>query len=195
MPVRMLRIAPAPLLTALLLGGLVGCAQTAPAELPDGVQVTVHQNRPDTEDRRLQVRIVNGSASALTVNALSFASPRFSKPAPYAKAPTTIRAGGTLDLPVSLPEPACGDVAPAEATAEVRLEYALESGQTGSVVVIPDDPLNQLDGISERDCLEHSMDTVAELSEPDRIRVEPAGGRLVAFVDLAVNPTGGEGSF
>ena len=195
----MLRIAPAPLLTALLLalllGGLVGCAPAAPAELPDGVQVSVHQNRPDTEDRRLQVRIVNGSASALTVNALSFASPRFSEPAPYAKAPSTIRAGGTLDLPVSLPEPVCGDDGPADATAEVRLEYALESGETGNVVVIPDDPLNQLDGISERDCLQHSMDAVAELREPDRIRVEQADGRLVAFVDLAVNPTGSAGSF
>jgi hypothetical protein len=195
----MVRIATAPLLAPALLTavlyGLVGCASAAPAELPDGVQVSVHQNRPDTEDRRLQVRIVNGSASALTVNALSFSSPRFSEPAPYAKAPSTIRAGGTLDLPISLPEPVCGDDGPANETVEVRLEYALESGQTGDVVVVPDDPLDQLDGISERDCFQHSMDAIAELGEPDQIRIEQADGRLVAFVDLAVTPTGAPGSF
>jgi hypothetical protein len=182
------------LLTALLCG-LAGCAPASRAGLPDGVLVSVHQNRPDTEDRRVQVRIVNGSASALTVNALSFSSPHFAETAPYPKAPSTSRAGGTLDLPVSLPKPVCGDDGPARGTAEVRLEYALESGQTGDVVVVPDDPLDQLDGISERDCLQYSMDAVAELREPDQIRIEQAGGRLVAFVDLAVAPTGSPGSF
>jgi hypothetical protein len=177
---------------ALLLGCLLaGCAPAGQSELPAGVQVSVHQNRPDTEDRRLQVRIVNDSDSALTVTSLAFTSPRFAATAQYAKAPSTVRAGGTIDLPVSLPAPVCdGDGA-----AEVRLDYELETGRSGSAVVVPDDPLDQLDGITERDCLAHAMDLVATISEPEQLRVEPVDGRLVAFVDLTVMPTGGSGSF
>src|SRR5690554_4981372 len=95
---------------ACVLGGCVldgcalgGCAPAAEQELPPGVEVSVHQNRPDTEDRRLQVRITNGTETPLTVLALTFTSPNFSAPAHYPKVPSTVRAGGVLDLPVTLP--------------------------------------------------------------------------------------------
>jgi hypothetical protein len=39
------------------------------------------------------------------------------------------------------------------------------------------------------------MDKVAVIDEPAQIRVEQAGSRLVAFVDLSVTPAGGSGSF
>ncbi|MHA6668880.1 hypothetical protein ACX3O0_08410 [Homoserinimonas sp. A447] len=191
MPVRMLRTAVVPLL-AVALCPLFGCSPSAQASLPSGVQVSVHQNRPDTEDRRLQVRIVNGTDAPLTVTAMAFSSPRFAEPARYAKAPSTVRAGGTLDLPVSLTAPVCDS---SEGATEVRLDFELESGRAGSIAVVPDDPLDQLDGVTERDCLQHSMDEVATLAEPDQLRVESVDGRLVAFVDLTVTPTGAPGSF
>ncbi|HEU4808999.1 MAG TPA: hypothetical protein VFT01_12120 [Homoserinimonas sp.] len=191
MPGRMPRIASVPLLAALLCA-LVGCAPDESDSLPAGVEVSVRQNRPDTEDRRLQIRITNGSDAPLTVTAVEFSSPRFADPAPYQKAPSTVRAGGVLDLPVSLPPPVCEA---SDGTAEVHLDFELDSGRSGSVSVVPDDPLDQLDGISERDCLDHAMEAVAVITEPNEIRVEPVDGRLVAFVDLLVTPSGGPGSF
>jgi hypothetical protein len=190
MPGRMLRTAGAALL-ALTGWALAGCASDASGDVPAGIDVSVHQNRPDTEDRRLQVRITNGSDAPFTVTALTFSSPSFADPAPYEKAPSTVSAGGVLDLPVSLTEPVCDE---SNATPVVRLEYD-HDGHSGEASVTPADPLNQLDGISQRDCLERDMDAVATISEPDAIRTEAVDGRLVAFVDLAVQPTGASGSF
>jgi hypothetical protein len=172
--------------------GLVGCAPDAAGGLPPGIDVSVHQNRPDTEDRRLQVRISNGSAEPLTVTELIFSSPHFAEPMPYLKAPSTIRAGGTLDLPIDLADPVCDQD---DGEPRVRLEFEHGEGHTGQGSVIPDDRLDQLDGITERDCLDDSMSAVAEIREPDEIRIDTVDGRLVAFVDLEVVPTGGTGSF
>jgi hypothetical protein len=190
MPVRRRLTATAALL-ALAAYVLAGCAPAADGALPAGVQVSVHQNRPDTEDRRLQVRITNGTDAPLTITALTFSSPRFADPSPYAKVPSTIRAGGVLDLPVSLTEPVCDGTGTSPV---VQLEYD-HDGHTGTASVTPTDPLDQLDGISERDCLEHDMNAIAEIAEPDAIRSEMVNGRLVAFVDLRVAPTGASGSF
>lgn len=189
MHARMLPAATAALLAAVF--ALVGCSPAEQDALPAGVEVSVHQNRPDTEDRRLQVRITNGSAAPLTVTALAFSSPRFADPAAYEKVPSTIRSGGVLDLPVSLTDPVCEGT---DAAPVVRIEYE-QDGQSGSAVITPTDPLDQLDGISQRDCLEHDMNAVAAIAEPAAIRIEQVGPRLVAFVDLRVLPTGGTGSF
>src|SRR5690554_2315371 len=171
--------------------GLAGCAPGAAEGLPAEIDVSVHQNRPDTEDRRLQVRISNHTEQPLTVTSLTFSSPRFAQPMTYQKAPSTVRAGGTLDLPVDLAAPACDGP---DGTPSVQLEFE-HGDDTGQATVAPADPLDQLDGITERDCLESAMSTVAELRQPEQIRVESVGDRLVAFVDLLVEPTGASGSF
>ena len=190
MPVRRRPTAAAALL-ALAAYALTGCAPGADGVLPAGVEVSVHQNRPDTEDRRLQVRITNGTDAPLTVTSLTFSSPRFTDPSPYQKAPSTVRAGAVLDLPVLLTEPVCDGTGTSPV---VKLEYD-HGGHSGTASVTPTDPLDQLDGITERDCLEHDMNAVAEIAEPDAIRSEVVDGRLVAFVDLRVAPTGASGSF
>lgn len=171
---------------------LGGCAPAAGQELPPGVEVSVHQNRPDTEDRRLQVRITNGTEAPLTVLALTFTSPNLSAPAHYPKVPSTVRAGGVLDLPVTLPDADCSGN---PGTPRVDIEFEHGNGRPGSASVVPDDPLQQLDGITELDCLGDAIAKVATISEPEEIRVDSLGGRLVAFVDLAIAPTGASGSF
>jgi hypothetical protein len=185
------------LLSCLALFGSVafalgGCAPAAEEGLPPGVEVSVHQNRPDTEDRRLQVRITNGTETPFTVTSLAFSSLDFAAPAPYPKAPSTVRAGGVLDLPVALPEPVCGT---ADGDPKVELRFEHGPGHAGTAAVIPDDRLQQLDDINERDCLGSAIAAVATISEPDAIRIEPVVGRLVAFVDLAIAPTGASGTF
>lgn len=184
-----------PIVTTALLGlalcGIVGCSPL-PAALPDGVRVSVHQNRPDTEDRRLQVRITNETDTPLTITALTFSSPRFAEPSPYRKAPTTIRAGGVVDLPVALGTPVCE---PVEGTAAVHLDFERADGASGRVSVVPGDPLGQLEGISEQDCLNDAIADIADIRGPDALRTELVDGRLVAMIDLTVVPTGAGGSF
>lgn len=179
-------------LVAPALVGLAGCAASPPEGLPAGIDVSVHQNRPDTEDRRLQVRISNDSSEPLTVTTLTFSSPRFAEPMAYGKAPTTIRAGGTLDLPVDLASPVCGEE---DGTPRVQLQFEHGDGHAGRATITPDDPLDQLRGITERDCLEDAMTAIAEIREPTELRTELVGGRLVAFVDLQTVPSGASGSF
>lgn len=181
-------------LAAGVAAGASGCSRVTLTSLPDGIAVSVHQNRPDTEDRRLQVRITNGSESAVTITSLEFASPRFAEAAEYAKAPTTIRSGGVTDLPVDLPPPECSQSDP-DAQAHVTIDFVLHDGHSGSASVVPDDPLTQLDGISERDCLDVAISRVAAITPPDELRVETIEGRPVANLDVSIAPTGADGAF
>lgn len=174
---------------ALALGG---CSPTVEHGLPPGVEVSVHQNRPDTEDRRLQVRITNGTKTPLTVTSLDFSSPHFAGVARYPKAPSTIRAGGVLDLPVALPDAVCGADRGAP---RVELRFERSTGHPGTAIVAPVDRLKQLDDINERDCFGSAIAEVATISEPATIREQAVSGSLVAFVDLAIAPTGASGTF
>lgn len=177
-------------LAATIAVGVLGCAASIAVELPDGVEVSVHQNRPDSEDRRLQVRVTNGTAAPLTITELAFSSPRFAEPAAYGKEPTTIRPGGIVDLPVTLPEPVCD-----KSAGDPRVDLGFElDGAAGRASVVPTDPLVQLDGISDRDCLGETIARIAVIHEPDAIRIETIGGRLVAMVDLGIVPTGSGGT-
>lgn len=176
----------------LALGSAAACSAVAPAGLPDGVDVSVHQNRPDTADRRLQVRISNDTDAPITVTELAFDHPGYSEPAPYPKVPTEIRAGGVIDLPVALTDPVCDA---ADGAPVVRLDYTTADGVSASATVTPGDTLHQLDGILQRDCLEQTIASIADIVEPDDIRTEVLASRLVALVDLAIVPTGASGSF
>jgi hypothetical protein len=167
-----------------------GCAESSPLRLPDGVAVSVHQNRPDTEDRRLQIRVSNSSDSPLTITRAAFSSPRFKETAVYPKSPTTVRAGGVVDLPISLPQPDCDST-----TDTPRVEFTLKAaGRTGTVSVVPADPLGQLPGIFELDCLDEAVAAVVQLVQPDAVRTEQHGDRLVAMVDIQLRPTGAAGA-
>lgn len=170
---------------------LTGCSAAAEADVPEGVSVSVHQNRPDTADRRLQVRVANNSPVALTITRLTFSSPQFAEAVSYPKAPTMITVGGVTDLPVSLAAPACGTE---RSTPTVAIDFSMADGRTGHASVVPSDPLTQLPEISARDCLDEAVAEIATIREPAALRVQERSGRLVAFLDLIVTPTGASGS-
>jgi len=176
---------------ALAVTALVGCTTTTPTlEPPDGIQISVHQNRADTADRRLQVRIANFGTSALTLYRVWFSSPAYAEDVEHEKVPAVLGAGRTLDLPVTLPAPMCGV---REVSPQVGLEFNT-GDRRGVAVVVPDDPLGQLSGIFEQDCLSASIAAIATLTEPESLRTESVGSRLVAFIDLRVQPTGDTGT-
>ena len=78
-----------------------------PSVLPDGVSVSIRQNRDDYGPRRLEVLVANGTGAALDVWEARLDSPAFTGAA-WTPEPSTVRAGTTTALRLQLPEPDCG---------------------------------------------------------------------------------------
>lgn len=171
-----------------LLAALTGCAPQ-PATLPDGIAISVYQNRFDYSPRKLEIQVSNGSDAPFTVTGASFDSTRFAEPAVWAAHERTLAPGTALDLRVQLPEPVCGDAA---AVDEVTLDFALPDGGAGSVTVVPSDEDHWIDRINAQDCLAATVDGIATITAPDRLEWTP-GAAAPAVLEFSVEPTGGAG--
>lgn len=171
-----------------VLAALTGCAPQ-PAELPDGIAISVYQNRFDYSPRKLEIQVSNGSGGPFTVTGASFDSTRFTEPAVWAAHERTLAPGTALDLRVQLPEPVCGDV-PAEDT--VTLDFALPDGRAGSVTVVPSDEEGWIDRINAQDCLAATVDGIAAITAPDRLEWTP-GATAPGVLEFSVEPTGAGG--
>ncbi len=176
------------LTVSMLLGG---CTQSPLTDLPHGVQVSVQQNRPDVADHRLQVQLNNSSDTTIIVRSLRFSSPAFAVASEYPKVPSTIRAGSTINLPVILSAPVCEAK---DFTPLVFIDFTI-GDREGHAKVTPSDPMNQLSGISSLQCFTASIDEIATITMPEKLRIEEHSGKLVALIDLGIRPTGAAGSF
>jgi hypothetical protein len=177
------------LLAATLLA-LSGCAPGTAAELPPGVGASVQQSRADLGIRRLQVAVHNGSSAELRVTGLSLESTQFAEAAVWAKDSTTVAAGRTVNLPVQLPEPRCGD----DPSAPVAvLAFELPDGSAGSARLIADDPGGRMPRLAAEDCLAREVAGHAAITAGTLPRVEQVGAMTVARLDLAIDPTGAPG--
>jgi hypothetical protein len=185
-------------LVAALLIALSGCTaatvtpKPASTTLPDGVTLELHQTRSDVGQRRLEVSVHNGTGTRMTVTRLAFDSTQFVEPVEWQRAPTTIAAGLTVDLPVLLPEAACDG---AEVVASISVDYELDDGRSGSATATPGDPENRMPQLQRDDCFAQSVADVAGLSFVDPPRTVTVDGVSLAQLDLVVTPTGGTGSF
>ena len=175
-------------LAALLL--LSGCAATA-SDAPDGLSLSVYQNRTDVEARKLEVSFLNETGSAMTVTRLELRAGQFVGSAIWPKDSTTIPSGVTISLPVPLPEPDCA-TSPTDAV--VEFDYRLADGRSGTVVATPVDTLERLPGIRQDDCIAVSVASVVSVRLDSAPRVSTIGGRTVAEIDLTLTPTGAAGS-
>ncbi|CAN5236230.1 hypothetical protein BH11ACT4_BH11ACT4_12370 [soil metagenome] len=176
-----------------LLIGLAGtgcAARPAAASLPDGVTVSVFQNRFDYGARALELEIRNGTADPITVTAASFESTRFASPADWDR-PQVVPDGSARDLKVQLPAPRCDGTAPVDT---VVIAFTLADGRSGRATLTPTDEQGRVDAINAEDCLGVSVAAIAAITPPDAIRWTP-GAHAPAAVDLAVVPTGAAGSF
>lgn len=176
-------------LAAILL--LSGCSPAVSQDAPEGLSLSVYQNRVDVEARKLEVSFLNETGSALTVTRLELRAGQFGSAAIWPKESTVIPDGVTISLPVSLPEPAC-DATPTDPV--VEFDYALADGRAGTAVVTPVDTLERLPGIREDDCLAHSVAAIAAMRLDAAPRLTTVEGRPVIELDLALVPTGAAGS-
>ncbi len=132
------------LVSALLLSG---CAAQPPASLPEGVTVSVLQNRSDPARERMQIRVENGTDDVLTITAASLSDERLDSGATWAGA-SRIPPGVTRDLPVDLPDATCTENS---GSASVELAFTV-GGEEGAATVEPEDPFGLLSGLREQAC-------------------------------------------
>lgn len=185
-------VAFAALVAAVVLAGCVGDGAAVDA-LPDGVTVDVYQTRTDVPARGLQIAVTNESADDLTIASAELVSSQFAGSAVWSPRPggTLVRAGTTVDLPVSLPEAACAEPHPA---ASVRLGFLTASGERGTAILPALDRYERLPAMRAEECLGEAVGGVVRLTIDGPIRIDASGTQPVAFVPVAVTPTGGTGS-
>jgi hypothetical protein len=188
---------------------LAGCtaAPVPPARVPDGVSVEISQNRPDYAVRVLEIGVTNGGADDLNLVSASFASPHFVGTADWEEA-LAIHAGSTTNLRVQLGKPVCSGrthgtervtlVWKTDATGSDTTDGAASAhsapGRTASATVIPSDTTDTINRITGKDCLVEAVDSVITIHEPDALRIDGVGAASVAWIDLALTPTGAGGS-
>lgn len=189
------RAAPAgALVGAIAAAGLVlsGCAGPPAASpdpaptLPAGVTVELAQLRADVAPRQAQVRVTNGSETAITVREVRVDDPRFDGPATrvIADRTSTIAAGGVVDIRVQLPPVEC--TAPDDGETQVVLELVGESS-SAEVTASARDALSFLAPLHARECLQERMADAATLAFT---AFQPSVPGEPAALELTVTPTG-----
>lgn len=176
---------------ALALAGCAGPGTAAPPEeprptLPDGVAVELAQLRADVASRQAQVRVTNGSDTAIAVGEVGVEDARFDGTAMrvIADRVSTIPAGGAVDIRIQLPPVDC--TAPDEGDAEVVLEIVSDSG-TAEVKADAPDPLGFIPALHARECL---LEHVAEAASLAFTGFRPSPPGEPAGIQLTVTPTG-----
>lgn len=182
-------IAGAALLGLTMVGCLAGCGGPGAASLPDGVTVSVLQNRFDYSQRVLELEIDNTTDTALTVTSASFVSTRFATPAVWTRE-QEIPDGAARDLPVKLGQPVCGNTPPKDS---VLIAFTLADGSNGTATVTPADEQGRVDAINAEDCLGASVAAIAAITVPAHPQWTP-GAHAPAELDISVVPTGGAGA-
>ena len=168
---------------------LAGCAApVAPeATLPPGTRVEVVQNRTDYAAGRMQLRVVNESASDLVVQKVTYADDRFVADAVWA-GDSTIRPGVTRDLPVTIPTASCPPSASGGA-GRAQLVFAVGEAD-GSETVEVTDPLEMVERVTAEQCAAAAVDDAAEIDLGASLEFRGSGADEVALVPLTVAATG-----
>lgn len=178
----------AALLAAALVLPLAACA-TGPAALPEGITVSVFQNRFDYSLRQMEIKVTNATDAVVTVTSASLDSTRWSTPAVWDR-PQDIPSGSARDLKVQLGDPDC---AAAELTDSVTLEITLSDGTTARGSVTPTDETGRLETVYAQDCLGAEVAAIAAVTAPDAV-TWTAGAHGPLSLDIAVTPTGADGT-
>lgn len=168
---------------------LAACAAPAtPATAPDGLTFSVYQTRFDANARQLQFHIENQSGQEITFTSAGLDSPLFGTPVLW-QGESTVADGRARDLKASLPDAACPR--PEEASATASFDFVLEDGRTGTVTVVPEDPMGILPGLTAADCLNSALETHARL---EIVSVESSGQPgSHAMLTLQITPTSAPG--
>lgn len=169
-----------------------GCAAGAVA-LPDGVSVDLYQTRLDVAERTIEISVANTSSADLRVLEATLTSDQFAAAATWdaRERGTLVRAGSTVDLPVTVPTAACGSGDPVH---RVTLEFETADGDRAVTEVEVVERFDQLVQLRAQDCLAASVAAVATFTLAQEPTVQEHGGTRMIALPLTVAPTGSDGS-
>ncbi|MFT4283823.1 MAG: hypothetical protein QM598_03195 [Protaetiibacter sp.] len=157
---------------------LAGCAAT-PAP-PDGVTVSLVQQRSDVADRMAEVRVHNGSDAAFAFEGVRVEDTRFATSADI-EGEVRLAAGETVDLRFALPDVVC---APGMQLRRTLVFELAGGGELASDLTTADDFTL---GLHERECLLAEVSRTAELAWT---AFAPSPPGEPAHATLTVTPTG-----
>lgn len=164
----------------LVLGALGACGGDDTVPAPKGVTFQVEQTRQDLQGRKFQVQVVNESRKDMTVEHVDFESGRLDKPARY-DGPTTVFAGTTVNLTMTMPPASCGS----GLDATVRIRYAWGDGETVTSTARPSDHFGSVERFMKRDCAEQS---VGRIDVDDRLVVKGTGDEATLRIGVTFTP-------
>lgn len=167
-----------PLLLLLSLLGACGGDDTVP--VPEGVSFRLEQTRQDLQGRKFQVQVVNRGRQDLTVEHVDLESGRLPSPATY-DGPTTVFAGTTVNLTMTMPRARCGD----GTDARVRITYAVGDGETVTSSERPSDHFGSVGRFMKRDCAERA---VGRIDVDDRLVVHGQGEDATLGIGVTFTP-------
>jgi len=171
---------------------LAACAASAPEPPPDpgaqslpaGVAVALIQLRSDVAARQAQVEVHNGTGEPIEIGEVSVTDPRFAGDATrVVDKSSVVRAGGTVDIRIQLPEMACGVEDGASEVALAFLEDGTEAVRTGPLP----DTLGFLPRLYERECRAQALADAAAVGISS---FEPSSSGVPAALVLEIAPTG-----
>src|SRR5688500_7564972 len=164
----------------LVMGVLDACGGDVTVPAPKGVTFQVEQTRQDLQGRKFQVQVVNEGAKDMTVEHVDFESGRLDEPAGY-DGPTTVFAGTTVNLTMTMPQARCGS----GLDATVRIRYSHGDGETVTSTARPSDHFGSVERFMKRDCAEHS---VGRIDVDDRLVVKGTGGEALLRIGVTFTP-------
>ncbi|NQX29557.1 hypothetical protein HQQ81_19610 [Microbacteriaceae bacterium VKM Ac-2854] len=181
----MKRVIASAALLALLGAGLSGCAGVA-STVPDGVSVSIQQNRDDYGPRRIEITVTNDTDASFDIFEARLDSRAFVAAA-VTDHPIEVPAGTSKALRLQLDAPACGDGS--GETTTVRLAYTTASG-SGVATMTPTDPFGSIERIHRQDCFASLVAQTATVTPAAALRVVQQDGVATAQLDVTLTPTG-----
>ncbi|MCG2622160.1 hypothetical protein LVY72_09540 [Arthrobacter sp. I2-34] len=166
----------------------------ASSPAPGPVTVQISQRRGQETKHRLILQIDNVSGGPVEISAAALHSPLYDGAAawvPVRAGGTTLDAGSTVSLTVTLPAPRCGPPptgAAGDAAAALTVKTA--AGTARLRMAVPD-PFGFLERSHTRDCLAEAAGRVAALTLAPRLEVSGSGQARSAVVGLRIAPAGG----
>ena len=140
----------------LLVAGLLGaCGGDDTVPVARGVTFQLEQTRQDLQGRQFSVQVVNGGREDMTVERVELESGRLDEPARY-DGPTTVFAGTTVNLTMTMPRARCGN----GIDATVRITYMLGDGESVTSTARPTDHFDSVERFMKRDCAEETLGRV-----------------------------------
>ena len=162
---------------------------TTTAPPPDGITVTIDQQRLDIPLDMMSIQVHNHSGHSLHIVAATYTDARFATPLEWT-GDTTVPSDIQRDLRVPIPEPDCGAAADAPAPS-VEVPYLVDDAVAGGQYV-PTDPFDFVPLRVAADCFAARVEQTADVALTG-VTTRQADGGEVAELQITIDDHSADG--